>query len=240
MNDLFQIAGIGMADGRQRLEAIGQNAASTALPGYRRHVVSGSPFAALVAAAPDTRAAAEVAAGAPIHVDLQRGALRSTGRGLDVAIDADDAYFALTDGEHTWLTRAGAFALDDDGVLVGEGGLRVVGAQGDIRLADTDVEVGADGRITRQGETVATLSLLRPSDPRALVAAQGSLLDAPGGTEPAETARVRGGMLEASNTDATREMVDVVSLSRQFEALSRVVQGYDELLGRTIDKLSEA
>jgi flagellar basal body rod protein FlgG len=234
MTDLFQIAGIGMADGRQRLEAIGQNAASTALPGYRRHVVAGSPFASMIGAsdAPSTPPA--------LHVDLQRGAMQSTGRPLDVAIDADDAYFALTDGERTWLTRSGAFALDADGNLVGEGGLRVVGSQGDIHLADTDVQVGADGRITRQGETVGTLALLRATDPRTLEAAQGTLLAAPGGTEPAESARVHGGMLEASNTDATREMVDVVSLSRQFEALSRVVQGYDELLGRTIDKLSEA
>ena len=235
MTDLFQIAGIGMADGRQRLEAISRNAASTGLPGYRRHVMTGSAFGALVAAPPGTAPPDR-----PAHVNLQRGAAMATGRALDVAIDGDALFFALTDGEHTWLTRSGAFALDETGTLVGEGGLRVVGTQGDVHLADADVEVATDGRITRAGETVGALQLFRATDPATLLAARGSLLEAPAGMQPADAAHVRGGMLEASNTDSTHEMLGVVALSRQFEALSRVVQGYDELLGRVIEKLGEA
>jgi flagellar basal-body rod protein FlgF len=59
--------------------------------------------------------------------------------------------------------------------------------------------------------------------------------------QPAEAGvgRVRGGTLEASNTDATREMLGLMALSRQFESLTHVVQGYDQVLGRAIQKLGE-
>ena len=88
---------------------------------------------------------------------------------------------------------------------------------------------------------VATLQLFRPNDRGGLQAASGSLLSAPTGIQPAEAGvgRVRSGVLEASNTDSAREMLGVVEISRQFESLSRVVQGYDELLGRVIEKLGE-
>ena len=42
-----------------------------------------------------------------------------------------------------------------------------------------------------------------------------------------------------SNAGASTEMVDLLTLTRQFESLVRVTQGYDELLGRAIQKLGE-
>lgn len=251
MSDIFQIASVGMLEGKQRLEAISTNAASATLPGYRRQVVAGRAFnAALAAADANVTGSSGLAASngsAPMsrlvthQVDLRPGGMIATGRALDLGIDADDLFFALTDGTQTWLTRSGAFHLGEDGVLLGERGLRVVGAQGDMRLPDSDVAVEADGRITHQGVTVAMLQLFRPNDRLSLLAAQGSLLTTPDGVQPAEagTVRVRGGTLEASNTDSAREMLSLMELSRQFESLSSVVRGYDELLGRAIEKLGE-
>jgi flagellar basal-body rod protein FlgF len=227
MSDIFQIANIGLIDARQRVEAVSMNAASASLTGYRRHVVAGRSFDAALAAQ---------------QVDLTPGALVATSRPLDLAVETDGAFFALTDGTQTWLTRAGQFRLNEDGMLVGERGLHVIGAQGDIRLPGTDLlQVGADGRITHDGVVVGTVQLFKPLDRAALQAAAGSLLLAPAGAEPlaAEAVRIRSGALEASNTDAGREMLSLMTLSRQFESLSRVLQSYDDLLGRTIQKLGE-
>jgi flagellar basal body rod protein FlgG len=244
MSDILQIASIGLLQGRERLEAISANAASATLPGYRRHVVTGRAFDAALTA-PDASAvvaatSAEVARRVS-QVDLQSGAMIETGRALDLAIESDELFFALTDGTQTWLTRAGSFHIDEGGVLLGERELRVVGAQGEVRLPGSEVEVGADGRITHQGAIVATLQLFQPNDRGSLLAAQGSLLEAPAGMHPAEPGigRVRSGMLEASNTDAAREMLSLMALSRQFETLSQIVQSYDELLGRAIQKFGE-
>lgn len=249
MSDVFQIASIGLQQSKERLDAISLNAASASLTGYRRHVVTGRAFTTELTAAdapvqsdPSVAATSMDLNGRLLQqVDLRRGGIVATGRALDVAIETDDLFFALTDGTQTWLTRAGSFRVDDAGLLVGERGLRVVGAQGEMRLPGSGVEVAADGRISHQGVVVGALLLFRPNDRASLQAAEGSLLLAPGGAQPAEASaqRVRSGALEASNTDASREMLGLVALSRQFESLSRVVQGYDELLGRTIQKLGE-
>jgi flagellar basal body rod protein FlgG len=231
MSDIFQIAGIGLLEGQQRLEAISLNAANAALPGFRRHVVTGRDFNAALTA-PD--------AAAPQRLDLQPGAMMSTGRALDAAIDSDHLYFALTDGTNTWLTRAGSFHLNANGMLAGERDLRVVGTEGEIRLPTSDVTIEVDGRLTHEGVTLATLQLFKPGDSASVMASSGALLAA-SEIQPADlgAGRVRGGMLEASNTDASREMLDLVQLSRQFESLSRIVQSYDDVLGRAISKLGE-
>jgi len=232
MTDIFHIAMVAMQDANFRMNAVSQNAASASLPGYRRHVVAGNSFAQVLnnARLADSQ-----------EVDVHAGALMTTNRPLDVAMESDDLYFGLTDGEQTWLTRSGAFRLNEEGVLVGERGLRVVGTSGDIRLPGSDVTVEDDGRITQQGIVLGTLQTFRPADRAALRAAQGSLLTAASGEEPtvAGVGRVRGGALEASNTDVTNEMIGLMTIARQFESLSRVVQGYDGVLGRAIEKLGE-
>lgn len=240
MTDLFQIASIGLLEGNQRLQIISENAANSSLPGYRSRVFPGRAFDALLnSTGADTESLIESAASLSVGVNLQRASLQMTGRALDVAIDADNAYFALTDGTQTWLTRAGGFQLDASGTLLGERGLRVVGAGGDIRLPAGDVTVEADGRITYQGTTVATLQLFKPTDPTTLQAGTGSLLFTPSGTEVVAGARLRGGALEGSNTDPTHEMINLLAVARQFEAMSHLAQGYDEVLSRAIEKLGE-
>ena len=251
MSDVYQLASIGMLDGKQRLEAIGLNAASASLPGYRRHVVVATAFqAALAAEHEPTPASTDVTKllASPLadsartvlhHVDLRAGAITATGRALDLAIESENAFFMLTDGARTWLTRAGSFRVNAEGMLVGEGGLRVVGTQGDVHVPNGEVEVAPDGRILHDGVAVAALQLFEPNDRVALQAGPGSLLSAPAGVHVVDTARVRSGALEASNTDAGREMLGLMMLSRQFESLSRIVQGYDEALGRAIQELGE-
>jgi flagellar basal body rod protein FlgG len=250
MGDLYGIVRLGLDAGRERLEAIGLNSANAARPGYRRVFAVESAMAAGEAAAARATAAAgpsaptgplrSAAAGRP--VDLRPAALLETGRTLDLAIEGEGLFFALTDGARTWLTRAGAFRLDAEGTLVNEGGLRLVGRDGDVRLEGEDVEVLRDGQVMRQGIAVAALQLFRPADPAELRSAGGTLLD-PGSSTPLPAepgaGRLRSGALEASNADPAHDLVELVALSRQFEGLARIAQGYDELLGRAIRQLGE-
>lgn len=239
MSDLYTIASIGLLDGQQRLDAIAHNAASASVPGFKRQVAAQRSFASDLARG-DAGAAAPSTA-APARVDLRAGPMAVTGRALDVAIESSDLFFALSDGSQTWLSRAGAFHVDADGLLVGERGLRVQGTAGDIRLDNADVEIHADGQIVRDGVTVAALQLFSPAERTTLAPAGGALLATPAGVLPAEAGavRLRSGALEGSNAGSGTEMVDLLALSRQFESLIRVTQGYDELLGRTIQKLGE-
>jgi flagellar basal body rod protein FlgG len=233
MSDVARIVAFGLQLSQQRLEAVSMNAASATLPGYRRQVIAARAFDAALAAqdAPLTDRA----------VNLRAGELVETGRALDVSIDDPAEFFALTDGTRTWLTRSGSFQVDAQGVLSGAGGLGVLGVTGELRVSASDVEIAADGSITRDGIVLGQLQLFRAENPASLRPARGALLESTQGIHPVDPteARVRAGTLEASNTDAGREMLDVMILARQYESLGRIAQGYDELLGRTIRMLSE-
>lgn len=240
MNDLYGIARIGFDHGRHRLEAIGLNAANAARPGYRRQFALDAAPAREASAGVGARArtaASTAEAGGP--VDLRPGAPMGTGRALDLAIEDEELFFALTDGERTWLTRSASFRLDAEGVLVGERGMRVVGRDGEIRLDGEDVEIRRDGQIVRDGVILGALQLFRPNDRASLRAAGGALLSAGSGEHAVETGtgRLRSGFLEGSNAEPARDLVELVALSRQFESLARITQGYDELLGRAIQQL---
>lgn len=245
MSDVYSITSVGMLDGQRRLETISQNAASASVPGYRRQVAATRSFAADLdpgaAAATGTPAGQALPEPTAQRIDLRPGQFIATGRALDVTIEADDLFFAVSDGTQTWLTRAGAFEIGADGLLVGERGLRVQGTAGDIRLEGSDVEIRPDGQIVRDGVVVAALQLFRPHERAGLLHAGGALIAAPAGMQSAATGgvRLRSGGLESSNAGAATEMVDLLTLTRQFESLVRVTQGYDELLGRTIQKLGE-
>lgn len=242
MSDIFSITGIGMQDGQKRLEGLSQNAANASTPGYRRQVTASRTSAQRFDAALANAGAAEAPQAATRSargVDLREGGLMSTGRALDVAIDGGEHYFGLSDGQRVWLTRAGSLRIDGEGFLVGERGLRVQGTSGDVRLSHGDVEVRADGSITREGVVLATLQLFKPAADSAPEPGRGSLIGFAQMQPVEHGARVRSGFLEGSNASANSEVLGLVALTRQYESLVRITQGYDEALGKTIQRLGE-
>jgi flagellar hook protein FlgE len=67
---------------------------------------------------------------ATVGRDFQQGALTTTGRAFDMAIEGR-SFFALSDGLRSLYTRVGTFGLDGSGNLVDQrSGLRVLGADG--------------------------------------------------------------------------------------------------------------
>jgi flagellar basal-body rod protein FlgG len=50
---------------------------------------------------------------------------------------------------------------------------------------------------------------------------------------------IRTGYLENSNVNSSHEMVSLAETVRHFEALTRIAQGYDDVLEKTIRKLGE-
>jgi flagellar basal-body rod protein FlgF len=239
MSDIYGITGVGLIEGQRRLETISGNAAHATTPGFRRQVAANQGTARLFEAALADSGGASAGRAAQ-GVDLREGQLVATGRPLDVAIDGQDGFFGLSDGRRIWLTRAGSFRLAANGALVGEGGLRVQGIHGDISLDSADVEVRANGQIVRDGVVLATLRLFKPGPNSALAAGPGSLLMSNGGTEQVDgPVRVRSGHVESSNATANTEILGLVALTRQYESLVRVTQGYDDVLGRAIQRLGE-
>ncbi|MEY2840129.1 MAG: hypothetical protein RJB60_2428 [Pseudomonadota bacterium] len=234
---------------QSRLEQASINASNASTPGYRRSAVAALSFGHVMNAQ-QARDASPVgnsvwSADAPVLrkvTDFTPGGLQQTGRALDVAVEGK-GFIALSDGSRTWLTRTASLSVDASGDLVGPKGWRVVGVQGNIRPgSDQGLSISSAGQISREGQIVGALHIVEPAEGVTLNSEDGVFFEvSPDRMQSAiaEQVVVRAGFLEGSNTNSLKEMLSVMESVRHFESLIRLAQGYDEVLGKAIQKLGE-
>lgn len=171
------------------------------------------------------------------RVDAQNGALMQTENPLDLALEGD-GMFAVDTPNGPRYTRAGNFQLDDQRRIVTADGHAVRGAGGPITIPPEAavIAVGTDGTITADGDTVGKLELVR-FEPRQLTREGSALMAARGKPVDGEPPLVRSGMLESSNVNVVRGVVDLVKVSRTYESLMRVIQGYHDVESRAAREL---
>lgn len=168
--------------------------------------------------------------------DFSPGAIRQTGRSLDVALDGNGFLVVQTPrGER--YTRAGSLTLDSSGQLVTQRGDLVVCEGGAITVPPGEVMIGEDGTISVKGQTLGRLKLVSFASPRAALAKEGeSLFLATGQERPVEATdtRVVQGALEMSNVNTIGEMVAMMQNGREFESLQRSITLLMNDLGRKV------
>jgi flagellar basal-body rod protein FlgG len=118
-------------------------------------------------------------------------------------------------------------------------GYPVAGQNGaEITVNGTNVAVGMDGSVSVDGAQVDKLKVVDFSDKQSLKNVGGNLFVNTGATNSetaAENFSVRQGYYEASNVDVMKEMVDMISSMRAYEAYTKADQAVDESLGQLID-----
>jgi flagellar basal-body rod protein FlgF len=172
------------------------------------------------------------------RVDSQPGALLPTENPLDLALEGD-GYFGVTTPNGPRYTRAGNFQLDDARNLVTADGNAVRGEGGapiNIPAEAQVIAIAADGTVSADGGELGKLELVRFKATQ-VKREGGSLFSATGRPEAGEPPKVRAGMLEASNVNVVRGVVDLVKVSRTYESLMRVIQGYHDVESRAAREL---
>lgn len=168
-------------------------------------------------------------------MSTRSGALKATGRELDVAI-AGDGYLAVQWNGGEAYTRAGAMALDADGALT-INGHPVLGEGGPITLpVHSKLAIGADGTLSIQTpgkaemQSVDKIKLVR-AEPAELRKNEAGLIVTRGGETLATdtTVQLREGFLEGSNVSAVEEMVATMSLNRTFEVQMKLFKASDSM-----------
>jgi flagellar basal-body rod protein FlgF len=165
-------------------------------------------------------------------LDSQPGALNPTDNPLDLALEGD-GYFGIDTAKGPRYTRAGNFRLDDERKLVTSEGNAVRGEGGPIAIPEgtQQIAIAADGSVSADGNIVGKLELTR-FKANQMKREGGTLFSANGGPEAGEPPKVRAGMIEASNVNVVRGVVDLVKVSRTYESLMRVIQGYHDVESR--------
>ncbi len=179
--------------------------------------------------------------------NLAKGSLITTGRDLDIAIKGD-GFLAVRDASGAEAyTRAGELRVSETGVLETQSGQLVLGAGGPIVLPPFEkIQIGADGTISVRPQgapanalvPVERLRLVNP-DPKVMTKGEDGLFRQNDGATAQLNAEVTvtSGALEASNVNAVGELIDMISLARQFEVnvkMMRVAEENDGALEKLI------
>ncbi len=169
-------------------------------------------------------------------ISFARGAMEQTDRYTDMAIEGD-GFFVVETTEGERYTRAGDFYVNNEGYLLNPDGLYVLGEEGRLQTG-VNFTLAVDGTITRQDGTEAGRLRIVDFEDRLVLRKQGHNLfyahnDAP--ATPLETPRVIQNMIENSNVDIGREIVDMIEVTRSYEANQRIARMTDETLNRAVN-----
>jgi flagellar basal-body rod protein FlgF len=167
--------------------------------------------------------------------DLSQGAIQKTGNVMDVAIQGE-GYFAIQrNGGETLYTRKGDFSVSQDGRLLTSSGDEVVGDGGPIVVTNGRARINDKGVVEVSGLEVGRLRVVAFDNPKALVKKGDALFVDPGtaGMRTLDNPVVLSGHLEVSNVQATKEMIDMIDIQRNFETYQKII-----LTMTDMDKLS--
>lgn len=165
------------------------------------------------------------------HTDLNQGALRLTGRPLDVALEGPGFLVVSTDrGER--LTRGGSLTLDGAGQLLSSEGVPILGEQGPIVITGPGVTIESDGAVSTEGRSLDRLRLVHlPEGARLMKESNGLFRIESGEPEPGAPAKVRQGQLEDPNIDTVGGMIALVEIQRAYGAVATTMKTMDSILG---------
>ena len=172
-----------------------------------------------------------------------QGAMVSTERPLDIAISGDGFFQVDMPDGRTAYTRAGNFAMDNEGKLVTSEGYPVQPAI-TIPKGTQSITIGSDGTVsaTLAGENNATqigqiqiASFMNPSGLQPLgrnllaeTTASGAPQVGTPGTDGLGT--LAQNSLEASNVNMVEELVDMIETQRAYEINSKVINTVDGMM----------
>mgnify|MGYP003940482311 FL=1 len=175
-----------------------------------------------------------------IVTDFTLGELTETGGKLDVALNRS-GFFTVVDGEgNTYYTRDGSFQLNEEGALVTSTGHYVQGTNGNIYINGDDISIGRDGTVIVDGNVVGRLDIVDLQNREFLRKVGYNLYQMAEGAEPEEIAyegEVLQGVIEGSNVNPIDEMVEMITLLREFEVSQKLIRVQDEMLERASNEL---
>ncbi len=166
--------------------------------------------------------------------DFSQGAVASTGRDLDIAIQGP-GFIAIqaADGTEAY-TRAGDLRIGSGGLLETGSGRLVIGNAGPVAIPpNSSLLIGSDGTVSVQPigqgpETLATVDRIKLVDPDTRLLAKGGdgLFRLPDDEIADANASVRltSGVLEQSNVNIAKTLVNMIELSRQYEMQVNVIK----------------
>ena len=171
--------------------------------------------------------------------DSNPGPVKQTGNPLDVAL-VGPGFMGIQTPEGIQYTRAGNFVLNELGELVNPRGMRVADQGGGTITIPADakyVTIDQKGVVsTDQGE-IATIMMAEFSDYQQINPQGNGLYTTELPALPPEGTKMLQGRLEGSNVQSVVEMTRMIEVSREYQAMQRMVQSEHERLRTAIQRM---
>lgn len=198
------------------------------------------------------------------YFDYSQGNLRETGNTYDLALEGN-GFFTLrmldkNGQEHIRFTRDGNFAVTNEGLLVTKDGDAVLDANLQeiyIPVDEAQLSVGFDslGNVTVNGEIIAKLNIVDFSNTDYVLKYGENMFElvqepvsysmndltanGEGNLLKSATAVVHQGFEEMSNVNVINEMVQMITISRSYEANQKMIQTVDSTLDKVINEVGK-
>lgn len=251
----------GMVNEQRRLDVIANNMANASTTGYKREGMVNQSFdEQLAIRIKDTssyglpRGLGDVTLGVKVgetYTNWDQGAYQITDNETDLALNGN-GFFAISFtnkmGETSVkYTRDGAFTVDNNGYLRTSDGDYVLNRNGAlntdnavanyIRLdPNQSFAVDALGNIFQGDQLIDQIGIVDVADYNFISKYGENLYDiVEGGQIVASDAFVEQGCLEASNVNIVDEMVELITISRAYEAGQKVIQTEDATLDKAVN-----
>ena len=243
----------GLVNQQRRLDIVSNNLANATTTGYKKEGVTTQSFDSVYGIKINdatvgymNQSIGSMSLGAKIgetYRSWDQGSLRNTDSDYDFALSGQGFFsisFTNKAGETSTLyTRDGSFQMNQEGYLVTKDGDYVLGESGEPIVLPTDatnIAVEPTGEIYADNEYVDSFLLTNFEDYNYLEMYGENLYRAIDGATQADevTATVNQGFKEASNINVVSEMVEMISIAREYESGQKVINAMDEMMSKMV------
>lgn len=242
----------GLVNQQNRLDVVTNNLANATTTGYKKEGCTTQSFDSVygikvkdLTVGGVNENIGKLSLGAKIgetYRDWSNGSFISTSSNYDFALSGEGMFsisFTNKLGEESTLyTRDGSFQMNSEGYLVTKDGDFVLGENGPIQLPTdlSELSVQPTGEIYADGQYIDRFALVNFEDYNYVETYGENLYRAvDGATFTDATATVNQGYLESSNINVVSEMVDMITIAREFESNQKVMTTIDEMLGKMVN-----
>ena len=228
-------------------DTVSQNITSSQTAAYRKRTISfSSQQAGELQTDPRSRIGHD--ASMPMYfpkvnggINFMIGETQPTRRELDVALQGDGFFEIQREDGSKVYTRSGEFRMRADRVLVTSIVNEVMNDSGSPILllpGGGPVNINRNGTIFQGDTSLGKLSVQRFADMSQLIPIAGGYFT-PGQAKPEAVSEpeLLQGYLEGSNVAPLREMVDLVLISRAYEANQKIITTVDQEMEKTLNAL---
>lgn len=214
-----------------QLEAVSHNVANANTAGFKKRVMTfHQEYQKHLEALNGERSLRSNPIQTQQSVDFSQGSLVQTDRPLDLGLEGK-GFLAVQTPEGILYTRNGCIRVNELGQLTDLSGRLLAGENGPINLppgsGEGTLQITTDGVVLAEGAEVGKLRLVDFGDQESLLVPSGmGVFAAPADLQPAPAAnlKIRQGYQEESNVQMVGELVNMMTLSRLYEANMNVLR----------------